>query len=513
MDIRAEIYQNGRSSTVCRTEGARLTDLVSVSQPCGGKGTCGRCRVLAVGALSPVTAEERKLLTDHELEEGWRLACAARALGDVEIRLPQAQVFDQISQGEDGHIRPVEPIFSRYGLAVDIGTTTVAARLFSMDGPVMGVGMKNPQTAYGADVISRIEQAIHGREGPLTAAIRRALATIMDTLCEKCGISAQEVTGLVVTGNTTMLYLLTGRNPVSLSAAPFAADYLFGEFMSGAELELPGTARVYFPRCVSAFVGADITTAILASGMAHSVRPGLLVDLGTNGELALWHGGQFHCCSTAAGPAFEGVGIHMGVYSVRGAIDKVWIDEGKICYSTIGDEAAVGICGSGIVDALAVMLEAEVIDETGAFCDNMPAAYADYILETENGPAFHIGGGIIVTGADVRSVQLAKGSIRAGMETLLDAAGVAKSELDVLYIAGGFGSFINIASAVSIGLIPEELAGKVKILGNAAQVGAAMLLCDQGRIAESEVLARQGETVHLEANPVFTEHYINHMLF
>lgn len=513
MDIQAEIYQNGGSTQVCGPEGTRLADLVNVNQPCGGKGTCGRCRVLAAGALSPVTEDERKTLAPAELEEGYRLACIAKALGDVEICLPQEQVFDQISQGEDGHIRPRAPIFSKWGLAVDIGTTTVVARLFSMEGSVMGVGMKNPQTLFGADVISRIEQAITGREAPLTAAIRRALAEILDSLCKKAGISPEEVEGIVITGNTTMLYLLTDKNPVSLSAAPFAADHLFGEYIPAETLGLPGSAQIYLPRCVSAFVGADITTAILASGMVGENKPRLLVDLGTNGELALWHSGCLHCCSTAAGPAFEGVGIHMGAYGVQGAIDKVWIDQGKICYSTIGGKPPTGICGSGIIDALAVMLEAEIIDETGAFSDDAPAAYAEHVLETDDGPAFLIGDGIIVTNADVRSVQLAKGSVRAGMETLLDFSGVRKEEIDVLYIAGGFGSFITIANAVKIGLIPEELVDQVKILGNAAQVGAAMLLCDQGRILESEALARQGETVHLESNPVFTEHYMTHMFF
>lgn len=513
MDIKADIYKYGVHSSVRVSEGTLIADIVDVDQPCGGKGICGQCQILASGTLSPVTAQERKTLTQAELDEGYRLGCIALALGDVDIHLPQAQVFEQITQGEDGHIKPVAPIFAKWGIAVDIGTTTIAAKLFNTEGPVEGVGMKNPQTLYGADIISRIEQAINGKGAPLTAAIRRALAAVMDSLCKKADISAEDVEGMTITGNTTMLYLLTDRNPLSLSAAPFAADHLFGEYMPAEALGLPGHARVYLPRCISAFVGADITTAILASSMADKVGPELLMDLGTNGELALWHDGHLHCCSTAAGPAFEGVGIQMGVYGIQGAIDKVWVQEGQICYSTIGGIPPVGICGSGIIDALAVMLDTGIIDESGTFDDDVPASYAEHVLETEYGTAFHIGGGIIVTIADVRNVQLAKGSVRAGLETLLSSVCVEKSEIGTLYIAGGFGSFINIASAVKIGLIPEELANRVKILGNAAQVGAAMILCDSGRIPDLEELARQGETIHLEANPVFTEHYMTHMFF
>jgi uncharacterized 2Fe-2S/4Fe-4S cluster protein (DUF4445 family) len=359
--------------------------------------------------------------------------------------------------------------------------------------------------------MTRIEKYGAGQAQALTGAVRAALSALAADLTQRQGIEPGDVGAAVFTGNTAMLYILTGHDPEPLSRAPYKADRLFGETVC---LDIGGLEKtpIYLPRCVSAFVGADITAAVLASGMTTRKETALLVDIGTNGEIALWREGVLYCCSTAAGPAFEGVGLHCGSFAVRGAVDKVRLDKSGITVSTIGGAAARGLCGSGVIDAIAVFLKSGVIDETGAMrLEGHP--FADRMTEINGAAAFRIEGDIVVTAADVRAVQLAKGALRAGIETLLHVAGVEKDEVATLYIAGGFGHHMDMESAAAIGLIPPELAPKSKALGNAAQTGAAMLLQNRNLIAPSEETARAARTVTLAANPVFMDFYMEYMMF
>ena len=248
---------------------------------------------------------------------------------------------------------------------------------------------------------------------------------------------------------------------------------------------------------MNAFVGADITCAVLASGMCDRNETALLCDVGTNGEIALWKDGALFVSSTAAGPAFEGAGISCGVSSVRGAIDRVWTEHDRVCVHTIGDAPAVGVCGSGLIDAVAAFLDTEQIDETGAMeADALPLAE-----------------GIMLTRADVRAVQLAKAAIAAGILTLMETAGVSPDEVSAVYIAGGFGSHLNVDSAARIGLIPPALAKRVKVLGNAALTGAARLLLDRREHDRAREIARRARHVALGGNPRFNERYMDQMFF
>lgn len=480
------VLQDGRERRISAETGEMLSSVfggghIHLDMPCGGKGICRRCEVRVAGET--------------------RLACQTVIDGDMRVELTGSGVSEHILAGSEETSPPVSPMYARYGIAVDIGTTTLCLGLYGIDGKIGATVRKNPQRVFGADVISRIEIALDGHGGELSASVRRAVAEMTGELAGAANIGAKEIDAAVLTGNTTMLYLLTGQNPESLSRAPFDADRLFGETLdaSAFDLGISPSAKIYLPRCISAFVGGDITTAILASGMCDSDKTALLTDIGTNGELALWHNGKLSCCSTAAGPAFEGVGIERGVYGIPGAIDKVWLDNGEIRCSTIGGEAAVGICGSGVTDALAVMLALGIIDETGAFADE-----SDY---------FELTNGVGITASDVRKLQLAKGSVRAGIETLLTVSGVAKSQIDTLYIAGGFGNYLNLESAAAIGLIPPELLSKAVAVGNAAYTGAAMLLQNTQLIPQSETCAKNADTVRLDANPVFTDNYMRYMMF
>ncbi len=296
----------------------------------------------------------------------------------------------------------------------------------------------------------------------------------------------EEPDTLVITGNTIMLHFLTGLNTLGIAQAPFTPESLFGMW----------NGRTYVPRCISSYVGADITTAVIASNMLGE-KTSFLVDIGTNGEMALWHKGKLTCCSTAAGPAFEGADISHGMLATTGAINKVYIIDNTVAYETIDGAEAIGICGTGVIDAISCMLTLGIIDETG---------YMDNDFEIGNS-------GIYITNQDVRAVQLAKAAISAGIEALLSECKVSYEEIEKFYIAGGFGAFIDINSSANIGLIPKPIINKAVVLGNAAGIGAAVILQSRDMLEKSEEIAKTAAAIELADSPVFTEKYINNMYF
>ncbi|MBP5729897.1 MAG: DUF4445 domain-containing protein, partial [Clostridia bacterium] len=305
--------------------------VASAAMPCGGHGKCGKCKVRAAGALSPVTAAERHFLTDDELAAGMRLACQTFAEGNVELTLPDAERAARIITDGELPQYSLAPGFSAYGAAVDIGTTTVAATLYDARGTRLAqASALNPQRRWGADVISRMEAALAGEATELAAAIRAEICGLLTSLATQAGIGTECIDGAVITGNTVMLHLLAGVNTEPLTHAPFIASELFGRTLRAAELDLsplsPETP-IYLPRCIAAFVGADITSALLAAEAYSPRHTELLTDIGTNGEMVLNIDGRLLACSTAAGPAFEGAGISMGMGGSAGAIDRVYLAE------------------------------------------------------------------------------------------------------------------------------------------------------------------------------------------
>ena len=488
------IRENALLSEVLREQGKALT------MPCAGHGFCGKCRVIATGSLSAPSSAEQAHLTIDEFARGVRLACCTRLEGDCQVILSD-RTNSQICLSGVMDAVTLRPCFHAYGAAVDIGTTTLAASLYGVDGTLLAQASgTNPQAAWGADVISRIEAALKGEGGVLAACIRRAIDRLLDEMASQARIASSEIDALVITGNTAMLYLFTETSPESLSHAPFTAERLFGEICSdAASLGLTScpSAPVYLPRCMSAFVGADITTALLASGICGKAGTRMLVDIGTNGEMALWHKEKLFCCSTAAGPAFEGAGLSMGMHGQDGAVDHVSIRNGILLPHVIGGGLPSGICGSGVIDALACLLEIDALDETGLL-ETAPASIAPPVELTQR---------------DVRMVQLAKSAVSAGLRTLMHTVNISCSDVAELAVAGGFGSYLNPANAGRIGLIPEELVPKVRILGNAALSGASMLLLDRKLISACERLAQRAETLELSANPIFTQYYTDGMFF
>ena len=444
-------------------------------RPCGGLGKCGKCAVTLTGAVSQPNEAEQKA--------GIRLACQAEILGDAQVFLPTAADLQQIQTESSAGSHCFTPA-DGIGAAVDIGSTTMVLRRYDLQtGKLLGqAAMINPQVSIAADVMGRIGAALEGKLPLLQHQLTDALALLLQQ-------AGGAVDRAVITGNTTMLYLLTGRNPLSLSRAPFEADTLFDTDTS--LLGIP----TYLPPCMNAFVGADISCAVLASDMS-SHKTALLCDIGTNGEIALWKDGVLYVTSTAAGPAFEGALISCGCGSIPGAIDKVWSADGRIQIHTIGGQPAIGVCGSGLIDAVAVFLQEELMDETGALEEDVTLAPGVTLLQK-----------------DIRALQLAKAAIAAGIQTLLDGSGTACEEIEVFYLAGGFGSHLNIANAAAIGLIPQELVSKAAVIGNAALAGASQLLLDGQSLPAIRKIAQCSRHYNLGGNPTFNANYMEQMLF
>ena len=488
--------------------GTSLGSLLSAhghgNMPCGGHGKCGKCRVTVTGDVTPPAEDEMRVLSAEELAAGIRLACRTKVLGDCTVTASEQGRGQIVTDGAfpaSMSGRELSPAFSHYGAAVDIGTTTLAARLYDREGKQVAEASRlNPQSAWGADVISRMEAALAGNASKIAALTRRTISGMLSDLAAGVGIDSTSIDAVTVTGNTVMLHLFTETDVEPLTHAPFAAKRLFGETVAASDLELTALAPdtpVYLPACIAAFVGADTVTAVLASDLMENAETALLCDIGTNGEMVLWHQNTLYACSTAAGPAFEGAGISMGMGGRTGAIDRVWVANEEIQAHVIGEAAPIGLCGSGLVDAVAALLNTEQLDETG-FLEDDPAIIAEPVEVTQE---------------DIRAVQLAKSAIHAGMRTLIHTADLSCEEVHTLYIAGGFGSYLDVQNAGKIGLLPEELTNRVTVLGNAALTGAAMLLLCADLRPASEAMARETSIVELATNPVFVSEYMERMMF
>ena len=476
----------------CRTEHTEtIADILEkngffLSKPCGGNGKCGKCAVRAEGSLSPLTAEEQRLRSSGLLHSNERLACCAAITGEAHIYLDTACSNFSVQSVTRGKMPEFikdapEALKEGYGIAVDIGTTTVAAYLYHFPDGIQERSLcyPNPQAAFGGDVISRIEYANSGGLKDLQEKICGLLKQII-------GEFGKPPKKLVITGNTTMLHLLTGLDPASIAVAPFRPASLFG-IRKG---------KVYIPPCISAYVGADITCAVLASAMTEK-SCSLLVDIGTNGEIAFWDGKRLMCCSAAAGPVFEGAGISQGMIAANGAISKVQYINGEYIYETVGGRAPLGVCGTGLIDMIACMLQSGALENTGFTAQ-----------DTEIGSS-----GIFIRREDVRGVQLAKAAIRAGIETLLRKSGRKAEDIEAFYLCGGFGSYLNYESCAAIGMVPPGLSERVQVIGNASGTGAAMILQSDSCRIQAEKTAREAESTELSADPLFMELYCDNMMF
>jgi len=456
--------------------------------PCGGEGRCGSCRIRVLEGALLVTPEDKSALTEEEIATGWRLGCRARATGSLTLEVGQ-WVTPILADFE----KMTPSVFGGLGIAIDLGTTTVVAQLLDLgSGDVLGVrsGL-NPQAAYGADVMSRVAFAL--RDNRLTVMVRRFIGKMVSELA---GDRVHELREVVLVGNTVMHHLFTGLSVESLSHVPFQAFDLREQSFARSDLgwPLPASTRVRFLRCLGGFVGSDILAGILATEISQAGQPMALMDLGTNGEIVLGNRRGILCASTAAGPAFEGGCIRMGMRAATGAISQVFIRDGALECHVIGDTAPRGICGSGLVDAVSAGLKLGAILPNGR-------------LRNNDSREFPLSQPVALTQSDIRQLQLAKGALACGLRILLDVAGVTIDEVEHLYLAGAFGNYIRILSACRLGLI-EVAADKVTPAGNTALRGAKIALLSPG--IENKISVTH---VSLESHPSFQGAFVDCLAF
>lgn len=495
---------------------------------CGGAGLCGKCRMRVVEGSFPVTEEDKRFFTEKELLDGWRLACRAvpKETCTVCFDLNNEEEFEVVadvpvgkSAGSERVAGVQETAFGEaeaqsYGIACDIGTTTIAMSLVSLeDGNVCDVYTSvNHQRMYGADVISRMQASNDGKGPAMRQSIRKDLVAGIRELLAKSGMEVSRIKKVVLAGNTTMGHLLMGYPCETLGVFPFtpvnigtiegSCEEIFGETVADCPVTLmPG---------ISTYVGADITSGILACGMAERDEISLLIDLGTNGEMAVGNKDKILVTSTAAGPAFEGGNISCGMGSVPGAISSVRIeDAGSSCrqaqIETIGNKPPTGLCGTGVIETVAELVRTGLVDETGLLDEELEDGFL--LGQTPDG------NGIFFTAKDVREVQLAKAAVRAGVEVLLRRYGISYGQVDKVYLAGGFGLKINQDKAMEIGLLPAEFKGKIEAVGNSSLSGALRYLMEETAGALAEKIAGMSEEIALANDKDFNEFYLEYMFF
>ena len=418
---------------------------------------------------------------------------------------------------------------SAYGLALDIGTTTVVGALIDLhDGREVAIASSvNEQAQYGHDVISRILHTIEKAEGldQLRAAVMQSVKRVLQSVTEKAGISSDQIYEVTVAGNTTMAHLFAGIHPRTLGTLPYVPVISDAINIPASDLEMPIHSRgtVHLLPNIAGFVGADTVAAILAASFDEDDgRIRMLADIGTNCEIVLRKGDQLLAASTPAGPAFEGARITHGMYALPGAIERIQLD-GDCSVKVIGQTTPKGICGSGLVDAGAELLRVGLIDMMGRMLEpsevdgNLAPCVRERLIEDDMGSAFILANGevdpITLTQRDMRELQLAKGAIRTGIDALLQHAGVSLEDLDELCLAGGFGSYINKGNAIRLGLIPNLDEERITYIGNAALVGSKLVLVSRQMRRRAMELINQ--VVHLQVahTPEFQMAFAEAMLF
>ena len=420
-----------------------------------------------------------------------------------------------------------------YGVAVDIGTTTVLVMLWNLSTGQMAAirGITNPQGSYGADVISRISY-IDGDEEKLTVlknAISEGINNCIQEFEKERKISHRNIYNFTVVGNTTMSHIFMGVDPSQLAKIPFAPVFTGSGDVAAAELGLMchENASVYRAANIAGHVGSDITAGILTTDIVESKRKKLFIDIGTNGELVISGNGRTLTCSTAAGPAFEGSSIRQGMRAAKGAIERVDINEKDVEISVIGGCKPIGICGSGIIDAVGELVRKKIVNENGRIrtagelkeC-GMSDRIADRVRQDESGKKYFVlyfdedgKEDVSITQKDIREVQLAKGAIYAGITIMMNEIGISADELERISIAGAFGSYIRKQSAIHVGLLPEIDESRIISLGNSAGIGAAMLLLSTDYRAEADRAAEMIEHIELANRPEFQKQYMASMKF
>ena len=451
--------------------------------PCGGRGICRRCVALLDGTQV--------------------LLCSTKPVDGALVTLDINPDYSLISPDDDINFDHTD--FEGLGLAVDIGTTTLALALYDLSTGtcLCRYGEGNCQQSFGSDVISRVKYIMDNSGGlsELNRAVVSQISSIASKMCSSCSVSVHDIVRVCIAGNTIMEHIFRGLSPESIAKAPFTPKSLFGSYVNANDLgfDFSPKSEAYLSRCVSGYVGGDITAGLSYIEAYKKSGRFLFVDVGTNGEMAVGNSSLIKCCSTAAGPAFEGACLECGINASKGAIDKVWVKGDSIEFSTIENGEPSGICGSGYIDLLSSLLELGIVDETG----RLMSGDGRYYLSKD----------IYITSEDIRKLQLAKAAIYAGIITLLDATGTDFDDIDVFYLSGGFGKYININSASNIGLFPFELKDKIVVLGNSSLAGITLALLNEDGVNSIEAVSGICDYIELSGLKSFNDNYIDAMYF
>lgn len=587
-----EVVQGGSRTKILAERGVNLLELLiengySIDSPCGGKGICGKCKIRVLAdkdkygkkyQLACHTTVEEDLVVEipERKKDGVQIMTSGQltistnsSIKKSYIELTPPSIDDQISDVAriDMAMAParvsneliadvpdilrlnnfkvtavmyyntiigIEPGNTEdisYGIAIDVGTTTIVGFLMELNtGEELGrYSSLNPQSVYGADVMTRIDYTVTKLEGLSTLGqlLRDEINNMIYYFCTQYEISAQDIYEIVFVGNTIMMHILAGIPIKNIASSPFIPVVCKRLELASRDLELKiyRHGRAVILPMISGYVGADTVAAILNCGMHRDSNMSLLIDIGTNGEIALGNSDGISVCSTAAGPTFEGASIECGLGGISGAINRVYIED-DVRYTTIGGLPPKGICGSGIVDTVAQMLKSGILDKTGRIISpteemgNLSTDLNKRLVLKEGQPAFLLttkrgdsSKDIYISQKDIREVQLAKGAIRAGIEVLMKDKGISYSDVSNVYLAGGFGNYIDCSSAMDIGLIPKEFNGKIVEIGNAAGVGAKMALLSKNMIEEADTIKGMADYVELSSSVDFQTYFIKYLDF
>ena len=569
-----------------------------IESTCGGRGTCGKCKVRVVEGIHEPTPADHRKLPGQELDSGWRLSCQLAVSVDAVCEVPNLQVTPKAAtmgvgrfvllepnvqkvlvaveppslEDARSHIRRLldaldaeglEPTFgpavlprlalamrdeptevtativgehlvdveagdtsgTMFGVSLDIGTTTVVATLVDLTtGAAAAVESTiNRQAPFGADVIARMGHAMTGPQAidDLRAAALDTVNGLLESVCATGGVALEDVYEVVVVGNATMLHLFLGVDPRSIALSPFVATFLEPQDLRASELgvEIHPDGRVALFPSIGAYVGADIVGDVVATGLAREEAVRLLVDIGTNGEIVCGSSERAVATAAPAGPAFEGGQILHGMRATEGAIEGVVLDEDGVRLQVIGgDVAPRGICGSGLIDAVAQLRLAGLLRDNGILLSRDEATLAGHplagrLVDRDGIRAFELAEGVLLTQLDVRELQSAKGAIATGIEVAMDALGVGAEDLDEVMLAGSFGTYIDPESARVLGLVPPVPVERIRAVGNAASEGAKMALMSFREREVAFELPAFVEYLELSGAPDFNDRFIRNLAF
>ena len=480
---------------------------VYIDAVCGGNGTCGKCKIKIMQGKLDITDKDSKCFNEAELKDGYRLACMAYPKADCHVKIEEKQQYQGIDLSKNV-LKHQNRITKEYGIAIDIGTTTIVYQLIdTKTGDVINqMSDINNNRMYGADVLSRVDSANRGMLPVMCMQLREQLkngiSKIFSTITTSNGLCK-----IVIAGNTTMIHILMGYSCEQLGKYPFKPVTTNWIYESAIELNLSQIKNsVTIFSGLSAFIGGDVIAGLSLLDFGTLGRKDFFIDLGTNGEMAVSDGnGNIFTASASAGPAFEGGNITCGTGSISGAIESCMLENNSIEIKTINNQRPVGICGSCIIEILYELRKNHIVDDTGLLIDEY--FEKGYPIYTDNETNINL----YLNQKDIREIQMAKAAIAAGIEVLLKHAGLEISELDTIYLAGNFGYHLNIKKAMGIGLLNNAWKTKIKLLGNTSLSGASNYLC--GCIDESKVtsIINRAREIYFSKDPDFNDKYIQKM--